>query len=128
MVVPLGDVRREGILAGVSARAVTAVVAERDGLGQGGVEADGASNAHGDLGHFEGMGQPGALMVIGGDEDLRLAGQTPEGVGMQDAIPVTFEAGAKRVGRFRAGSPAGSRRPGGSGGQRRAVSLLTIEA
>ena len=60
----------------------------------------------GHLGHLEGVGQPGALVVVGEDEDLGLAGQAPEGGGVQDAVAVALEAGAPGVGRL-------GRRPGG---------------
>ena len=67
----------------------------------------------GDLGHLEGVGQPGALVVVGEDEHLGLAGQAPEGGGVQDAVAVALEAGAHRVGLLGDGPPAGAVRPGG---------------
>ena len=73
------DVGGEGVLAGVAARAVAAVVPEGDGLGQRHVEPAGPGDAGGHLGHLEGVGQPGPLVVVGEDEDLGLAGQPPEG-------------------------------------------------
>ena len=73
------DVGGEGVLAGVAARAVAAVVAEGDGLGEGHVEPAGPGDAGGHLGDLEGVGQPGPLVVVGEDEDLGLAGQAPEG-------------------------------------------------
>ena len=76
---PPGHVGVERVLAGVAARAVPAVVAEGDGLGEGHVEPAGPGDAGGDLGHLEGVGEAGALVVLGEDEDLGLAGQAAEG-------------------------------------------------
>ena len=52
----------------------------------------------GDLGDLEGVGEPGALVVVGEDEHLGLAGQAAERAGVQDAVAVALEAGAPRVG------------------------------
>ena len=100
---------RQGVLAGVAARAVAAVVAEGDRLGQGHVEPAGPGDAGGHLGHLQRMGQPGALVVVGKHEDLGLAGQSAEGGGVEDPVAVPFEAGAPGDRAPRAG--AGCRRP-----------------
>ena len=100
---------RQGILGGVTARAVAAVVAEGDGLDQGHVEPAGPGDGRGDLRHLEGVGQPGALVIGREDEHLGLAGQAPEGGGVQDAVPVALEAGPPLVGLPPAGPAA--RRP-----------------
>ena len=93
-----GEVGVEGVLAGVAARAVAAVVAEGDGLGERHVEPAGPGHAGGHLGHLQGVGEAGPLVVLGEDEDLGLAGQPAEGGGVQDPVPVPLEAGAPRVG------------------------------
>ncbi len=98
MVEPAVEVRGEGVLAGVAPRAVPAVVAEGDGLGQGHVEPTGPGHAGGHLGHLEGVGQPGPLVVVGEHEDLGLAGQSAEGGGVEDAVPIPLEAGPPAVG------------------------------
>ena len=101
----------------MAARAVAAVVAEGDGLGEGDVEAAGAGDGRGHLGDLEGVGEPGPLMVLGKDEDLGLAGQPPEGGGVQDAVPVALEAGAQRIGLLGPGrcpAPAARVAPGAS--------------
>jgi len=46
------------------------------------------------------MGQAGPLVVLGEDEHLGLAGETPKGRGVQDSIPVSFKTGPKLVRRF----------------------------
>ena len=79
---------------------MTAVVTERDRLSQGDVEATGTGDAAGDLGHFEGMGEPGALMISRKNEHLGLTGQTSECGPMEDPVAVSFEAGPHRVGLF----------------------------
>ena len=66
-------------------------------------------DAGGHLGHLEGVGEPGPLMVGGEDEDLGLARQAPEGGGVQDAVAVALEAGPPRVGLLGHRPPA--RRP-----------------
>ena len=99
VVVPAGDVGGEGVLGCVAPGPVPAVVAEGDGLGEGHVEAARAGDGGGDLGDLERMGQAGALVVVGEDEDLGLSGESAEGRGaVQDPVAVALEAGAERVG------------------------------
>src|SRR5664280_2512111 len=88
------EVGGQRILAGMAPRAVPAVVAESDRLGQGDVEATGPGDAGGHLGHLQRVGQPGPLVVVGEYEDLGLAGQSPERRGVQDAVAVALETGA----------------------------------
>ncbi len=113
VVEPPVEIGGQRVLAGMSARAVAAVVAEGDGLGEGHVEAAGPGDAGGHLGHLERVGQPGALVVVGEDEDLGLAGQATKGGGVEDAVAVAFEAGPPRIGLVRPGPVAGTDRPGG---------------
>ena len=119
------DVRAERVLAGVTARAVTAVVAERDGLGERHVQPERAGDRRGDLGDLERVGEPGALVVVGEDEDLGLAGQPAERAGVQDAVAVALEAGAPRSG---ASSTARLPAPGARWRAWRAWSLLALLA
>ncbi len=125
VVEPAVDVGGEGVLARVAARPVAAVVAEGDGLGQGDVEPAGPGDAGGHLGDLEGVGQTGALVVVGEDEDLGLAGEAAEGGGVQDPVAVPFEAGPPRVRLL--GSGAGAR-SGCTGGSRGEVELLELLA
>jgi hypothetical protein len=46
------------------------------------------------------------MVGIAGTEDLSLVLQTPEGPGMNDAIPVPLKVGPVRVGSFRIAPPA----------------------
>ena len=129
MVEALVEEGRQGLLAGVAAGAVTAVVAERDGLGQGHVEPVGAGDAGGDLGDLEGVGEAGAQVIGGKDEDLRLAGQAAKGGGVEDPIAIALETGAVGVGRLRGSSrsPAPHERVAPRR-QRAAFDLLTLRA
>ena len=89
---------RQGPLGGVAGGAVAAVVAGGGGRGEGHVEADGAGDADRHLADLDGVGEPGAeVVVVGGHEDLALAGQAPEGLGVLDAVEVALEAGAEPV-------------------------------
>ena len=80
--------------------------------------------ARGHLGHLEGMGQAGALVIGGKDEHLGLAGQAAERGRVQDPVPVALEAGAPRIGLLGTGSKSGAHRPGGAGGQRLGLGSL----
>ena len=91
----------EGILAGVSARPVTAVVPESDRVGESHVNADAAGDRGSDLSHLESVGQPGSLVVGWIDDHLGLTGQPPERSGVHNPIAVTFEAGALVIRLFR---------------------------
>ncbi len=126
VVVPLGHVGAQRVLAGVAAGAVAAVVAEGDGLGERDVEPERGGDATGHLGHLERVGEAGALVVVREDEHLGLAGQPPEGGRVQDAVPVALEAGAPGVGWLLAAPVAGAARPGGAGGQAGLLGLLPI--
>ena len=90
----------ERLLARVPSRAVSTVVAKRDGLGQGNVETEGSSDARGDLGDFERVGEASAHVVVGEDEDLRLPREAAERARVQDAVAVALKAGAVLVGLF----------------------------
>ena len=61
------------------------------------------------LGHLEGVGQSGALMVRREDEDLRLAGQPAERGRVKDPIPVALEACPPGIGVLRPNPPARAR-------------------
>jgi hypothetical protein len=91
-------------------------VAERDRLGERHVEPQSTGDRHRHLGHLEGVGQSGALVVVGEDEHLRLAGQATKGGGVQDAVTVAFETGPLGVGFLGAEPVAGAVRPGGAVG------------
>ena len=97
VVEPALDEGVERVLAGVPARTVAAVVAERDRLGERDVEPHGPRDAAGDLGDLEGVREAGALVVLGEDEHLGLAGEPPERARVQDAVAVALEAGPPRV-------------------------------
>ena len=82
----------------MAAGPVPAVVAERHGIGEGRIRPNPAGHGDGALRHLDGVGQPGALVVGGMHDHLGLARQPPERGGVDDAVPVTFEAGAELAG------------------------------
>jgi hypothetical protein len=71
------------------------VVGKSKRLGQVFIDAKCARHGAGDLGNFEAMGEPGAVVIaLVIDKDLRLVGQPAESGRMQDAVAV---AGVKRA-------------------------------
>ena len=88
----------ERLFAGVAAGSVSAVVTKGDGLGEGDVESERPRDAGRDLGDLERVGETGAHVVVGEDEDLGLAGEASKRAGVQDPIAVALKAGAKLVG------------------------------
>ena len=86
------------------------------------------AHRRGHLGHLEGVGEPGALVVGREHEDLGLPGQAPEGGGVQDAVAVALEAGAERVGLLGEGPFAGAPAAGGALGQGGLLELLADRA
>jgi hypothetical protein len=59
------------------------------------------------------MSKSRALVVVGKDEHLCFASKTTKSIGMQDAVAVAFEAGAKEVGGFGDGPRACPKRQSG---------------
>ncbi len=101
----------------MTTRAVAAVVADRHRFDQRHIEAQRLGDRTCHLGHFEGVGHAGALVIVGEHEHLGLAGETSERRVVQDAVAVAFEAGAERVGCFFERSVAGAVRAGGVRGE-----------
>ncbi len=91
----------ERALAGVAERRMAEIVRQRQRLGQVLVEPERARQRAGDLGDFQRVGEPGAVMVaLVIDEDLRLVRQPPEGGRMDDAVAVSPEGVAGGTGRL----------------------------
>ena len=109
----------ERALAGMPERRMAEVVRQRQRLGEVLVEAERARQRAGDLGDFQRVGEPGAVVVaLVVDEHLGLVRQPPEGAGMDDAVAVAPEVVAGRACRLRpAPAPAGGR-IGGINGSR----------
>ena len=92
---------------------------QRHRLGQILVEAQGAGDGAGDLGHLDAMGEARAVMIaLVMDEDLGLVLQAPEGRGMDDPVPVALENRAHGALRLGPAAAAASVRPAGIGGER----------
>lgn len=118
VVVSAGQIGGEGIFGGVAGGTVPAVVRERDRLDEGQAQVGGPGDAGRDLSDLDGMGQPGAqVIVFGGDENLTFAGESPPRTRVLDAVEVAFETEAERVGFLGATACAGPGRPGRAGRQ-----------
>ena len=90
-----GELRVERRLSRVPERRVARVVPEPDRLDEILVESQGARHDPGDAGRLEGVRHPRPVVVAGRvDEDLRLALQAPERLGMDDPVAVALERGA----------------------------------
>ena len=63
------------------------------GVGQGDISSDAGRDGSSHLGHLEGVGQAGALVISGMDDDLGLACQSPERRRVDDPVPIPLEAG-----------------------------------
>ncbi len=126
VVEPAAHVGVERILAGMPARPVPAVVPQGDGLGERHIQAARPCDGRGDLGHLERVGEPRALVILGEDEDLGLAGQPAERCGVQNAVAITFEAGPPGIGLFWFGPVTGVRGARRSGCQQRVLERLAF--
>src|SRR4029453_17873256 len=106
----------------------TTVVTEGGGGGEGLVEPAGPGDRHRHLADLDGVGQPGAeVVVVGGEVDLALARQAPEGPAVLDAVEVALEAGTGGVGVLRRGPVAGARRPRRHRGEGRVLPGLPLD-
>ena len=91
----LGEALSQRLLAGVAERAVPDVVAEGDSLGEVLVEAQGAGDRASHLRHLERVREArDEVVLLGGDEDLRLVLEAAEGLGVDDTVAVALEGGA----------------------------------
>ena len=88
-------------LAGMAEWRMAEVVHQRQRLGEVLVQPQRAGERAGDLDHFQGVGQPGAVMVaLVVDEHLRLVGEPAEGGGMDDPVAIAAEIVARGAGRL----------------------------
>ena len=77
----------------MSERRVSQVVGQGKSLGKIFVGLQGAGNRTSDLGDFDGMGQPGSIVIpFVIDEHLSLVLQAPKSRGVDDAISVALES------------------------------------
>jgi hypothetical protein len=84
------------------------IVRQRDGLGQVLIQAQGAGQAAGHGGHFDGVGQPRAQMIARAvEENLRLVFQPAKGARMDDAVAVALIFSAPQRRRLRDDATAG---------------------
>ena len=94
-------------------------------LGQVLVEAQGPGDGPGDLGHFQRVGQPGAVEVpFRREKDLGLLFQPPERLAVDDPVPVPLVDRADGVLGFRARPAAALVRKAGPGRKGQMFNLL----
>jgi hypothetical protein len=125
VVEPAVEIRRQGILARMPAGPVAAIVAECHRLDERHVEAQRLGDGTGHLSDLEGVGHPGALVVVGEHEHLGLARQATEGRVVQDAVTVALEARAEGIRCLVDRPVAGAVRSCGVGRQRRCLVFLS---
>ena len=113
MVVATNDVRAQRIFTGMTTRAVTTVVANGNCFGECNIEPECSSNSGCYLSNFKRVGEASALVVVGKHKHLGFAGEAAKSIGVQDAVAVAFETGAKEVGRLGNGSHACPKRQRG---------------
>jgi hypothetical protein len=93
----VGQESVESLLASVTARAVTAIVPERNSVSQHLVSPNTASHRASHLRHLNGMSQPSALMVGRENHHLSLASQPPKRAGMHYPVAVALKASALSI-------------------------------
>ena len=105
------EVGRERLLPGMPEGRVADVMPESDGFCKSLVERQGGGDATGDLGHLDGVREPGHVMVVVGvHEDLRLVLEATEGLAVHDAVAIALEGGAHGIGSLGTGTPQGGDR------------------
>jgi hypothetical protein len=106
-----GERAGEGLLARMPERRVADIVREAERLGEVLVEPERAGERPADLGHLDGVGQPGAVVVaLVEHEHLGLVLQPAERGRMDDAVGIAPEraaAGARRLGMKAPAAPGG---------------------
>jgi len=86
----------EDLLPCMAEGGVSQVMGQGNGLGEVLIEPQGLGDGPGDLGDFQGVGQPGAIVIAGGgEEDLGLVLEAAEGLGVDDPIPVPLKGGTE---------------------------------
>ena len=105
---------RQHELAGVAKGRVTEVMAHGHRLGEILVQAERARHRARHLGHLEGVGDAGPVVIpLGRQEDLGLVGKTAKRLGVEDAITVALERRAEIILRLRPCTALGFRRQTG---------------
>jgi hypothetical protein len=127
MVIAARDEGIEGVLAGMTSRAMPAVVAKRYGLGERNIEPKRTSDGCSYLCDLKGVCESCPLVIVGKDEDLGLAGETAKRRRMEDAVAVTLETCAVLVGFFGNGSVSGTNRASRPTGEQRSRTRFTLD-
>jgi hypothetical protein len=86
------------VFAAVAERAVTDIVRKADGFGEIFIDAESAREGSSDGGHFDGMGQPGPVVVGGAvDKNLRFIFEPAKTAAVQNTVAVALKTGAHRM-------------------------------
>jgi hypothetical protein len=102
----------------VAERAVADVVCKRDGGGQILVHPQGPGQGACHLGHFHGMGEAGAVMILGADDKhLGFVFQTTKATAVDHPVAVALEIRPPGGLRLRVQTPPRVTAPGRIGGQ-----------
>ena len=116
-------------LAGMAEWRVPEVVAEGDGFGQLFVQPEHFGDGPGDLRDLERVREAGPVVIAGRrEEDLRLVLEAPEGLAVDDAIPIALERRTHVVFALRAQAPPGVGALRGLGGQDLALTRFELLA
>jgi hypothetical protein len=108
--------RVERVLAGVAEGRMPKIMRQRQRFGKVVIETKRSRQRAGDLADFERMREPSAKMVaFMGYEDLRFVGEPAKSRGMDDAIAIALEFGARGRGQLREEPAAAAPRVGGVG-------------
>ena len=84
----------EGSLAHMAEGGMAQIMTQDDGLDQIQIQIQCPAHGPGNLGHLQGVGQPGAQnLILAGGHQLGLARQTAEGTAVEDLIPVKAKDG-----------------------------------
>ena len=115
----------QDLLPGVTERGVSQVMGQRQGFDQVFVQPQPPGDAAGDLGHLQGMGQAGSVIIsLMVDENLGLVLQPAEGGTVDDPVPVPLESRAGILEQFLVTAAPAFGAAGGIGGRDRDVPCI----
>ena len=113
----------------VAKRRVPQIVAERDRLGELLVQAQHLGNRPSDLRDLERVSQPRSIVIAGRrKKDLRLVFQSPEGLAVNNPVPIALKRGTDVVFRLRPQATLRLDAPGGLRGQELTLACFELFA
>ena len=103
------------------------IMSQGDGFGQVLVQKHGPGDGAGNLGHFQGMGQPGAVLVPRWiEKNLGLVFEPPKGVAEKDAVLIHLKCRANGTGILGPGAAPGFGTPAPEGGDEIGLALFEL--